>query len=814
MATWSDERQLPILPLREVVVFPGTPAPLIVARARSVSAIAEAQRNGGEILLVTQRRGDVTSPGAEDLFEVGTVARIEQALKLPDGNTKLLIEGLRRAQIVRHVDHPDHFRAVVRELVSDASDDPEVEALTRTVKGTVERYVKLNRAAPPDMLMGVNGIEDPSRLADLLVGVVKLTLDERQSLLETFDVRERLERVFKALQNEIEFLQVERKLRSRVRRERDNTEREAWIDEQMRAIQKELGDRGEGRDDLDDLTRQLAEKELTDEARTRAERELRRLSQMNPMSAEATVVRNYLDWLLALPWVERAEVRTDLPEAAAVLDEAHYGLVDVKERILEYLAVASLADDVQGPILCLVGPPGVGKTSFARSIAKATGRPFARIALGGVRDEAEIRGHRRTYIGALPGRIVQAMKRAGARNPLLLLDEVDKMSSDIRGDPASALLEVLDPEQNQAFNDHYLDLDYDLSDVMFLCTANSLHGVPLPLLDRLEVIELSGYTEMEKLAIAERYLVPKQRRASGLTEGQVSFSRQSLLEMARRYTKESGVRALEREIGKACRKVARRVLHFGPLTKVDVVTGNLEQLLGPPRHDFGRKEEDDQVGLVKGLSVSSTGGELLAIEVAAVPGTGKLITTGRLGEVLKESATAVFTYVRSRAAALHLDADFHDTQDFHIHYPGLPGGVEGPSAGIAMATALVSCLTGIPVRSDTAMTGEITLRGRVLPIGGVKEKLLAAHRGGITRVLVPERNRKDLVDVPEQVRDAMEILFVDHMDRVLQEALTSPPLGKVGAAWSEPSTTPAEPAATEPATPVQEGSSQEARPRP
>ena len=784
MSTWTDQMNIPLLPLKDVVVFPGTPVPLVVGRARSVSAVTEASRLGNEILLVCQRRGDVVHPGPEDLYDVGTIGRIAQTIALPDGNTKLLVEGRARARVVRHLPHPDHFQVVAEELVVPTTVPAEVEALVRSVKSTVERYVKLNRSAPPDMLMGVNSIEDPSRLADMLVGVLKLTIEERQQLLETFDVAERLERVFKALQNEIEFLQVERKLRSRVRRERENTERETWIDDQMRAIQKEGGER-EGRDDLEDLTRQLADKQLTEEARDRAEKELRRLGQMNPMSAEASVVRNYLDWLLAVPWVEQAEVRSDLDEATEILDRAHHGLVEVKERILEYLAVTSLTDHAQGPILCLVGPPGVGKTSFARSIAEATGRPFARIALGGVRDEAEIRGHRRTYIGALPGRLVQAMKRAGAVNPLLLLDEVDKMSSDIRGDPSSALLEVLDPEQNQAFNDHYLDLDYDLSKVMFLCTANSLQGVPLPLLDRLEVIELSGYTEMEKLAIAERYLVPKQRRLAGLTEAQVSVSRQALMGIIRTYTKESGVRSLERQIGKVFRKVARRVVHFGPDTSVQVVTGNLAQLLGPPGHDYGRREEEDHVGLVNGLSVSGTGGELLAIEVAAVAGKGKLITTGKLGEVLKESATAVFTYVRSRAAALGLEPDFHEVQDFHIHYPGLPGGVEGPSAGIAMATALVSALTGIPVRRDTAMTGEITLRGRVLPIGGVKEKILAAHRGGITRVLVPEKNRKDLAKVPDAVREAMEIIVVDHMDRVLQEALTTPPLKKVGEVYRE-----------------------------
>jgi ATP-dependent Lon protease len=777
-------RAYPLLPLRDVVVFPGTPLPLVVGRARSVSAALTARQAGGEIFLVAQRRGDVHTPGPDDMFEVGTIAEILETVRLPDGHTKLLVEGRRRGRIVEHREHPDHYEVLVEDLDAEPGEvSTEIEALTRSMKSAVERYVKLNRAAPSDMLLGVNAVQDPSRLADLLVGVIKLTLEERQELLELVDVGARLERVYKALQNEIEFLQVERKLRNRVNRERDNTEREVWLDEQMRAIQKELGDK-EGRDDLDELARQLAARDLPAEARTRAERELRRLSQMNPMSAEATVVRGYLDWIAALPWSESSELNTDLGVAAGVLDEDHYGLVEVKDRILEHLAVTQLSLEAPGPILCLVGPPGVGKTSFARSIARATGRPFARIALGGVRDEAEIRGHRRTYIGAMPGRILQAMKRAGACDPVLLLDEVDKMSSDIRGDPSSALLEVLDPEQNGAFSDHYLDLDYDLSRVMFLCTANSLRDIPLPLMDRLEVIDLAGYTEEEKLAIARKYLLPKQLRQSGLTESALRIGEPTLLGLVRDYTKESGVRGLERQLGKLCRKVARRVVEGRSEREVELQASELEELLGPRGHDFGRREEHDHVGLVKGLSVSTTGGELLNIEVAAVPGKGKLTLTGRLGEVLKESGNAVFTYVRSRAAALGLDPDFHETQDLHIHYPGLPSGVEGPSAGIAMATAVVSALTGIAVRSDTAMTGEITLRGRVLPIGGVKEKLLAAHRGGITRVLLPQQNARDLPRVPASVRDALEIVLVSHMDTVLREALVSLPL-RSEAAYAE-----------------------------
>ncbi|HMV66667.1 MAG TPA: endopeptidase La [Myxococcota bacterium] len=767
---------VPVLPLREVVVFPGTPAPLIVGRARSVSAITAAG-TGGAVLLVAQRRADVAHPSLDDLFSFGTLGDVTQAIRLPDGNTKILVEGRRRARVRRFSDNGEHYVADIELVEPSDLDDPEVDALARTVKAAVERYVKLNRAAPPDMLMGVNAIVDPSSLADLLVGVLKLNLEEKQELLELVDVKPRLERVYKALQNENEFLQVERKLRNRVWRERDNSEREVWLDEQMKAMQKKIDDKDqrEVRDDLDELQKLLASRALTEAARARAEREMKRLAQMNPMSAEATVIRGYLDWLLALPWTEESRVEADLARAAAVLDEEHYGLGEVKDRILEHLAVSGRAASTQGSILCLVGPPGVGKTSFARSIARATGRPFARIALGGVRDEAEIRGHRRTYIGAMPGRLMQAMKRAGTIDPVLLLDEVDKMSSDIRGDPASALLEVLDPEQNGAFSDHYLDMDYDLSKVMFLCTANTLHDIPIPLLDRLEVIELSGYTEEEKGAIARRYLLPKQLAQAGLTEEQLQLGDDALQRVIRRHTRESGVRGLERQLARVCRKVARRAAEGALEAPLHVDEAALDQMLGPPRHDFGRREDEDQVGLVKGLSVSTTGGELLNIEVAAVPGKGKLITTGKLGEVLKESAAAMFTYIRSRADALGLEADFHETQDFHVHYPGVPGGVEGPSAGIAMATAMVSALTGIPARSDTAMTGEITLRGRVLPVGGIKEKVLAAHRGGITRVLVPEGNRKDLRDVPEAVREALEILPVDHMDVVLREALTMSP---------------------------------------
>lgn len=774
----TQHHRLPVLPLRDVVVFPGAPAPLIVGRARSVAALEAASRGDGRVLLLTQQRGDLPHPSAADLHEIGTIAQVEQLLRLPDGNTKALLDGKVRGRVLRFLDGATHLSAEVEVLDDAVEPGADLPALISSVKGAVERYVKLNRAAPPDLLMGVNAVSDPGRLADVLVGVLKLTWQERQELLATLDVVERLKRVHKALLHEIEFLQVERKLHNRARRDRSHTEREAWLDDQVKAIHKDAGGSGgDGREDLDEIKALLAEKPLPEAAMQRATRELRRLAQMNPMSAEAAVVRNYLDWLLALPWTERSDGAPVASDAATILDSEHFGLTKVKDRILEHLAVATLRERPTGPVLCLVGPPGVGKTSLARSIAAATGKPFARVALGGVRDEAEIRGHRRTYIGAMPGRILQGMKRAAAVDAVVLLDEVDKMSSDMRGDPASALLEVLDPEQNHAFSDHYLDLDYDLSSVMFVCTANTLQGVPLPLLDRLEVIELSGYTEEEKRTIAERYLIPKQREATGLTEDHVRFSDDALRHIIRRYTRESGVRGLERRIGAVCRKVARRVVEHGDSERLDVEVDALEDLLGTPRHEPGRREKEDEVGLVKGLSVSSTGGELINIEVAAVPGKGKLILTGKLGDVLKESATAAFTYVRSRAAALGLDAEFHETHDFHVHYPGLPSGVEGPSAGIAMTTALVSALTGIPARADTAMTGELTLRGRVLPIGGVREKVLAAHRGGITRVLLPEANRKDLRDIPEPVREVVDLIFVSHLDRVLAEALTSLPVG-------------------------------------
>jgi ATP-dependent Lon protease len=778
----------PLLPLRAVVVFPHTPMSLIIGRPKSLAAVEEASRRPGkELFLAAQRSGDAVTPEEGDVYAFGTIATIEQVLSLPDGNTKILVEGRRRAQIVKFVPNDSWFEVEVTEHPAATGTDVEVEALVRTVKTTFERFVKLNRAVPPEMLLSVNAVEDADRLADMLIAPLQFKLEERQELLETVSVATRLERIYKALLTEIEFLQVEKKLKTRVKRERENNQREYWLNEQMKAIQKELGDK-EGRSDLEELAQALAAKNLPADVQGRAEKELRKLSQMNTMSAEATVVRNYLDWIVALPWTEESDGTVDLQQAARVLDADHFGLRRIKERILEYLAVSTLVDKMRGPILCLVGPPGVGKTSLARSIANATGRPFVKISLGGVRDEAEIRGHRRTYIGAMPGKILHAMKRAETVDPVVLLDEVDKMSADFRGDPSAALLEVLDPEQNTQFQDHYLDIDYDLSKITFICTANSLQGIPLPLQDRLEIIELSGYTEQEKVAIARRYLLPRQLEMNGIAlprhadapEGappldspHLEISNKALLEIIRGWTKESGVRDLERQLARVARKVARRVVRFGTETHVKVVTGNLDKLLGVRRFLTGQREKDDQIGLVKGLAVSPWGGELLNIEVAAVPGKGNLLLTGRLGDWLQESGRAGFTYIRSRALALGLDPDFHEHTDLHVHYPGNALKTDGPSAGIAMATAMVSALTGIPVRADTAMTGEITLRGRVLPIGGLKEKVLAAHRGGITKVLVPEENLKDLEDIPPNVTAEVEIIGVSHMDRVLKEALAS-----------------------------------------
>ncbi len=761
---------LPLLPLRDLVVFPYMVVPLIVGREKSIAALNEASKAKEEIFLAAQRKARTNDPEPEDIFEHGTTAAIMQMIRLPDGTVKVLVEGRRRAKIVRYLNMDDIFRVETIGLDDAVGEGVEIEALMRSVKTAFEHYVKLNKSLPPEMLLQVSATEDPAKLSDTLVPNLNIKLEERQKLLETADPSVRLERLLKFLQSEIEILQVERKIKSRVKKQMEKSQKEYYLNEQMQAIQKELGEKDEFRNELQELEQRIQGKDMSDEATEKVSRELRKLKLMSPMSAEATVVRNYIDTILSLPWYEYSAERLDIANAARVLDEDHYGLRKIKERILEYLAVASLVDRMRGPILCLVGPPGVGKTSLARSIARATARNFVRISLGGVRDEAEIRGHRRTYIGALPGKIIQALRKAGSGNPVFLLDEIDKMSTDFRGDPSSALLEVLDPEQNESFADHYLDLDYDLSKVMFVCTANSLHGIPAPLQDRLEIIRLAGYTEQEKLAIARRYLIPKQREGHGLDEDHVVFTKEAVTKIVRRYTKESGVRNLEREIASCNRKVAKRVVERGTDTRVKITSHTIEKLLGPPKHRYGKVGTQDEVGFVNGLAWTTHGGVMVPIEAAAVPGTGKTTLTGQLGSVFQESCQAAITYIRSRSANLGLKPDFYAALDLHVHVPEL-WGVDGPSAGITIATAVVSAVTGIAVQRDVAMTGEITLRGQVRPIGGLKEKLLAAHRAGVTRVLVPADNESDLRDVPAMVKESLDVVLVQHMDEVLTQAL-------------------------------------------
>jgi ATP-dependent Lon protease len=763
--------ELPMLPLRDLVVFPHMVVPLIVGRPRSRAALGQADSSDRQILLVAQRNGHTTEPAEGDIFEIGTISSIHQMLRLPDDNLKVLVEGKQRARILKYIPGEDHFRVQVELVEGEAVASEEIHGLMRSLKSSFDQFVKLNKGIPPEMLLTVAAIEDAGRLADTLVAHLGFKHNDRQSLLEESEVQKRLETILRFVQGEIEILQVEKKIKTRVKKQMERTQKEYYLNEQMHAIQKELGDKDEVRTELQELAQRITESKMSEEARERTDREFRKLKQMSPMSAEATVLRNYIDWMLALPWCESADENLELGRAAEILNEDHYGLEEVKERILDHLAVASLVEKVEGPILCLVGPPGVGKTSLARSIARATNRDFVRQALGGVRDEAEIRGHRRTYIGAMPGKVIQSIKKAGSSNPVLLLDEIDKMSMDFRGDPSAALLEVLDPEQNENFQDHYLDVGYDLSNVFFICTANTLQGIPPALRDRLEIIELAGYTEEEKLAIAKRYLLPKQIKKNGLEADKLALSQQATERIIREYTRESGVRNLDREVAKVCRKVARRVVSEEIVDVIHVTGENIHDILGTPKYKRDGLEDNDPVGAVKGMAVSPWGGELLDIEVAVVPGSGKLILTGRLGDWLKESAQAAFSYIRSRQRSLGLDPEFHEKYDFHIHYPGNSLKTDGPSAGIAMATAMVSALTGHPVRRDIAMTGEISLRGRVLPIGGLKEKSMAAHRRGIKQVLFPVDNTKDLPDVPETVKDELEMTTVTHLDEVLSLAL-------------------------------------------
>ncbi len=766
-------RSVPLLPLRDIIVFPHMVVPLFVGRHKSIAALEEAMAKDKAVLLCAQKKAKVNDPSPDDIFQVGTLGAIIQLLRLPDGTVKVLVEGKQRARVKKFLDSEKFLLVEAEDLVETSEKTVELEALMRSVQSTFEAYVKLNKRIPPEMLASVASIEDPARLADTIVAHLSLKLLDKQSILETELPAKRLEKLYELMQGEIEILQVEKKIRTRVKKQMEKTQKEYYLNEQMQAIQKELGERDEFKNEIQEIEEKIRNKKMSKEAALKARKELKKLKMMSPMSAEATVVRNYIDWILSLPWYEYTEDKLEIPEAEKILDEDHYGLRKPKERILEYLAVQKLVERIRGPILCFVGPPGVGKTSLAKSIARAMNRNFVRISLGGVRDEAEIRGHRRTYIGALPGKIVQSLKKAGAGNPVFLLDEVDKMSTDFRGDPSAALLEVLDPEQNATFSDHYLDLDYDLSKVMFICTANTMGGIPLPLQDRMEVIRIAGYTDLEKISIAERYLVPKQREMNGLAKVPVEFRRSAIRLLAHRYTKESGVRSLEREIGSICRKIAKDVLKTGQADgKSYVVTGKLVQkYLGPPRHRYGTAETQDQIGLTTGLAWTELGGELLTVEVQVMPGKGKLTITGKLGEVMQESAQAAMSYVRGRAEVLGLDERFLENVDVHVHVPEGAIPKDGPSAGITMATTLVSALCRIPVRKDVAMTGEITLRGRVLPIGGLKEKALAAHRGGIKKILIPKENGKDVREIPRKVREKLQIVLVEHADEVLREAL-------------------------------------------
>jgi len=773
--------KLPVLPLRDVVVYPHMVIPLFVGREKSIQALDVAMKADKRIMLVAQKQADVDDPKVDDLYRIGTVATILQLLKLPDGTVKVLVEGVDRAQIDRI--HPGEFYAcdVTLQPDSDVYDEKEMDVLGRSVISQFEQYVKLNKKVPPEVLTALAGIEQPGRLADTVAAHMALKLPEKQKVLEILDIKQRLEHILVAIEGEMDMLQIEKRIRGRVKSQMEKSQREYYLNEQMKAIQKELGDMEDGANELAEIEQKIQKAGMPKEARDKAMAELGKLKMMSPMSAEATVVRNYVDWLVKVPWKKRTKVIKDIARAEKVLDEDHYGLEKVKERIVEYLAVQQRVDKLKGPILCLVGPPGVGKTSLGQSIARATNRKFVRMSLGGVRDEAEIRGHRRTYIGSMPGKIVQNMAKTGVHNPLFLLDEVDKMSMDFRGDPSSALLEVLDPEQNTAFNDHYLEVDFDLSQVMFVCTANSLN-IPAPLLDRMEVIRLPGYTEDEKLNIARRYLVPKQMKNNGVKKDELKVTDEALLDIVRYYTREAGVRNLEREIAKICRKTVKQQLLAKKDKAVTVTPKNLDKFLGVRRFRYGKAEDQSRIGQVTGLAWTEVGGELLTIEAAVVPGKGKLQHTGQLGEVMQESIQAAMTVVRSRANVLGIEPDFYQKHDVHLHMPEGATPKDGPSAGIGMCTALVSALTKIPVRSDVAMTGEITLRGEVLPIGGLKEKLLAAHRGGIETVLIPIDNEKDLVEIPDNIKGNLRIKPVKWIDEVLEIALAARPVPIASAA--------------------------------
>ncbi len=765
--------EMPLLPLRDVVVFPHMVIPLFVGRPKSIKALETAMEAGKSIVLVAQKSAAKDEPGPEDLYDVGTVANILQMLKLPDGTVKVLVEGQQRARISGVQDASSHFTVHAAPVDSDPASDHESEAMRRTMVQQFDQYVKLNKKIPPEILTSIAGIDEAGRLADTIVAHLPLKLEQKQAVLEMFGVKERLEHLLKVVEGELDILQVEKRIRGRVKRQMEKSQREYYLNEQVKAIQKELGETEEGAD-IDEIEKRIKAARMPKDARKKAEAELKKLKLMSPMSAEATVVRNYIDALINLPWRKKSKISTDLSQAEKVLDEDHYSLEKVKERIVEYLAVQQRVDKLKAPILCLVGAPGVGKTSLGQSIARATNRKFVRMSLGGVRDEAEIRGHRRTYIGSMPGKILQNMAKVGVRNPLFLLDEVDKMGMDFRGDPASALLEVLDPEQNHTFVDHYVEVEYDLSDVMFVATANTLN-IPAALLDRMEVIRLSGYTEDEKISIAERHLLPKTMENHGLKKDELTVSDSALRDVVRYYTREAGVRSLDREVSKICRKVVKELVTSAKGKRITVKPRNLDKYLGVRRYNFGIAEKENQVGQVNGLAWTEVGGELLSIEAAMMQGKGKMTTTGKLGEVMQESIQAALSVVRARSQRLGIPADFYQKNDIHVHLPEGATPKDGPSAGIGLCSAMVSVLTGIPVRADVAMTGEITLRGEVLPIGGLKEKLLAAHRGGIKTVLIPEENVKDLKEIPDNVKNRLDIHPVKWIDQVLELALQRKP---------------------------------------
>jgi len=767
----DEEHYYPLLPLRDVVVFPNVVVPLFVGREKSIKALEYAMSHQKKVFLSAQRDAKIDNPTPRNIYAFGTIGVVLQLLKLPDGTVKALIEGKERGKIQNFVDKHEFFMVEVSKVSTKYEVDIETSALMRSINSSFEEYAQLNNKIGPEIVSAVTSIEDPGRLADTIAGHLALKVSDKQEILETEDLNLRLEKLYSKIDSEVDILRLEHRIKKRVKKQMEKTQKDYYLNEQMRAIHKEMGTKDDFKAELDDLEKKIKRKRLSKEAHGRVKEEFSKLKMMSPMSAEAAVVRNYIDWILALPWYDKSRVKLEIEEAEVILEEDHYGLEKPKERILEYLAVQRLAKKVKGPILCLVGPPGVGKTSLAKSVARATGRNFVRLSLGGVRDEAEIRGHRRTYIGALPGKIIQFLKKAKSNNPVFCLDEVDKMSTDFRGDPSSALLEVLDPEQNFAFNDHYLDLDYDLSDVFFITTANSLHNVPPALQDRMEIIRLPGYTELEKLNIARQFLVKKQTEQNGLEPENISFTDNAILTLIRTYTREAGVRNLEREISSICRKIAKEVVKRGKDTKIAIKAQSIHKYLGVQKYRYGRTEEKDTVGVTTGLAWTDAGGELLQTETTVMPGKGSLVLTGKLGDVMQESAQAALSYVRSRARQLRLPDNFYEKTDIHIHIPEGAIPKDGPSAGITVATSIVSALTRKPVKSDIAMTGEITLRGRILPIGGLKEKIMAAHRGGVSKVLIPLDNKKDIEEIPKKILKKVELVPVEHMDDVLREAI-------------------------------------------